>query len=170
MKFSYALLGLGMMTTASVAADLPGRNAPQAPKPVATFNQPFFVGAHIGTAAAYGDNIVNDGVVRVNLRAGYQFSPLFRLETSYDVGENRYHAGTVNGIVQYPVGRFTPYALVGGGYRWTEFKNEPVFVVGGGLRYDLTRNFEIDARYRYVTDRNRERDENVVTLGVNYKF
>ena len=154
------------------ASDLPRRTAPLAPvAPVATVaSLPFFVGLHVGATG------VNDGLDKpyiVNLRAGYEFSPYARVEASYDYAGNNgvhYHTGSVNGIAQYRFGTITPYALVGVGYRWSDFKNEPVYTVGGGVRYEFMRDVELDARYRYVTDRDRVRDDNIFTLGVNFKF
>ena len=38
------------------------------------------------------------------------------------------------------------------------------------VRYEITSNIEADLRYKYVTDTKRNLHENVVTLGMNYKF
>ena len=63
-----------------------------------------------------------------------------------------------------------PYALAGVGYRLSDVKNEPVWNAGLGVRYEVTSNIEVDGRYRYLSDFKRNRDENILTLGVNYKF
>jgi opacity protein-like surface antigen len=165
------------LSTAAMAADIPLRSAPLPPARPVVVEQttPFFVGIHAGAAAPYGYNFVDNSDLRVNARIGYEFSPYARIEGNYDYSWNdisalRSHTVTTNMIGQYRFGSVVPYVLVGGGYRWSDFKNEPVYNIGGGVRYELTRNFEVDARYRYVSDRNRVRDENVVTFGLNYKF
>jgi outer membrane autotransporter protein len=43
--------------------------------------------------------------------------------------------------------------------------------VGGGVAYNVTRNWQLDARYRYVDGWQGGREaEHAVSLGVNYKF
>jgi opacity protein-like surface antigen len=176
MKSLVIVSGL-FLSTAAVAADIPLRSAPLPPaRPVfVEQSRPFFVGVHAGVSAPYGQSDIFSDNARVNVRGGYEFSPYARIEANYDYNWNdvlalRSHTVTTNMIGQYRFGSVVPYVLVGGGYRWTEFNNEPVYNVGAGVRYEFTRNFEADARYRYISDRNRLRDENVVTLGLNYKF
>jgi opacity protein-like surface antigen len=176
MKSLIILAGL-FLSTVAVAADIPSRNAPLPPvRPVFVETvKPFFVGVHAGTTN-YDQKFWSDNTeFRANVRAGYELSPYARIEANYDYGHNsvsEFRTNTVTGnlIGQYRFGSIVPYALVGGGYRWSGIKNEPVYNVGGGVRYDLTSRFEVDARYRYVANFDNRRDENVVTLGVNYKF
>ena len=176
MKSLIILAGL-FLSTAAIAADIPSRNAPQSPaRPIfVEIVKPFFVGVHAGTTN-YNQNLWSDNTeFRANVRGGYEFSPYARVEANYDYGYSdvsAFRTNTVTGnlIGQYRFGSVVPYVLVGGGYRWSGIKNEAVYNVGGGVRYDLTSRFEVDARYRYVADFNNRRDENVVTLGVNYKF
>jgi len=170
MKTIVSAIFATMFAGTSYATDLPRRTAPLAPIAPVALSQPFFVGVHAGATG------VNDGIDKpyvVNLRAGYEFSPFARVEANYDYGYNsgtQYHMGSVNGIAQYRFGVVVPYVLAGVGYRWADIKNEPVYTVGGGVRYEFMQNFELDARYRYVTDRNRFRDDNIFTFGLNYKF
>ena len=56
------------------------------------------------------------------------------------------------------------------GYRFSPIKNEIVYNLGAGVRYEIMSNLEADLRYKYVTDYKRSHHENVITLGVNYKF
>jgi opacity protein-like surface antigen len=166
-----------LVSTAAVAADIPARTSPLPPTVTRVQqSQPFFVGIHVGVATPYnGDRLFETDNVRTNLRGGFEFSPYSRVEGNYEYNWNdnsnlRSHTVTTNLIGQYRFGSVVPYILVGGGYRWSNFKNEPVYNVGGGVRYELTTIFEVDARYRYVTDRNQIRDENVFTLGLNFRF
>jgi opacity protein-like surface antigen len=175
MKRIVILAGL-FLSTAAVAADLPSRFAPLPPTVVRTEqSNPFFVGVHFGTTNYDQKLWSNNSEVRANVRAGYEFSPYVRLEANYDYGHSDirdFRTNTVTGnlIGQYRFGSVVPYALAGGGYRWSGIKNEAVYNVGGGVRYEMTSRFEVDARYRYVANFDNRRDENVATLGVNYKF
>lgn len=175
MKSIVILSGL-FLSTAAVAADIPSRFTPLPPTVVrAEKTNPFFVGVHLG-ASNYDQKLwSNNSEFRANVRAGYEFSPYFRIEGNYDYGYSdvsaeRTNTVTGNLIGQYRFGPIVPYALLGGGYRWSGFKNESVYNVGAGVRYEIASRFEVDARYRYVADFNNRRDENVMTLGVNYKF
>jgi opacity protein-like surface antigen len=175
MKSFVVLSGL-FLSTAAVAADLPSRTAPLPPTVVrAQQTSPFFVGVHLGTTNVGQSLWSNNTEFRVNVRGGYEFSPYVRLEGNYDYGSSdfsglRTNTITGNVIGQYRFGSIVPYVLVGGGYRWSGFKNEAVYNVGGGVRYDITPRFEVDARYRYVANFDNRRDENVATVGLNYKF
>jgi opacity protein-like surface antigen len=172
------IIAASMISTSAFAADIPSRTAPLPPqRPV--FEQPsypFFVGIHVGTSQFQGQRSWSDNSnARVNVRAGWEFSPYGRLEGNYEYSWNEFsvlnsNTLTTNLIGQYRLGSVVPYVLVGGGYRWSHFKDEPVYNVGGGVRYEFTPRVEADLRYRYVFDRDRLRDENVVTLGVNYRF
>ena len=105
-----------LASTAVQAADLPSKNAPL--PPVREVAQPqfyagAFVGANIGTDNWTGDN-------RVGAVAGWQPYKYLRVEGVYEYGWNGGNSRTSNSIVanaigQYPVGIFTPYALVGTG-------------------------------------------------------
>ena len=160
-----------LIAGSAVAADLPSRSAP--PAPVVQAPVSWYVGLNGGTIAG------NSGTVGVN--GGLQYGQYVRVEGAYDyantgggnlLGQNT-NLLTGNFIVQYPVDQFkvTPYALAGAGYRWSSVKNEPVYNVGGGVRYGLTSNVDLDARYRYVSSTSDStRNASVYTLGVNYKF
>ena len=175
-KYVASLVGI-LATSAVSAADLPSKGDPVAPvKPSATESTDFYVGGSIGSKAAWNQNPWY-GSLRANARLGWELNDFVRVEGDYDYAWNeasrlRSHTVTTNAIGQYKIGfvPVVPYALAGVGYRWSETKNEPVYVAGAGVRYDITSNIEADARYRYITDRNRHRDENVITIGVNYKF
>lgn len=168
----YALMGL-VVSTAAFATDLPSRNMPTAPF-VGAESSSWYAGVAVGGITSENAWYNN---VRVNTSLGHELNSFSRVEATYDYknnnrSENRSHTGMVNGIGQYKLPYFslTPYALAGVGYRIADVKNEPVWNVGGGVRYDLTSNIGVDGRYRYLSDFNRLRDENIVTLGVNYKF
>jgi opacity protein-like surface antigen len=168
----YALMGL-VVSTAAFATDLPSKNMPTAPF-VGAESSSWYAGVAVGGITSQNAWYNN---VRVNTSLGHELNSFSRVEATYDYknnnrSENRSHTGMVNGIGQYKMPYFslTPYALAGVGYRIADVKNEPVWNVGGGVRYDLTSNIGVDGRYRYLSDFNRLRDENIVTLGVNYKF
>ena len=111
------------------------------------------------------------------MTVGYEFNRNFRseLNVSNRFGSDRGQIVTADAIVGVPVGAFTPYALVGVGYGFNGLgrNGDPasLWSVGGGVRYGLTRNVELDARYRYTRQFNDERlDSNAATIGVNFRF
>ena len=169
-----AAIALASMATVSFGADLPGRTAPAAPAAAVVATPSFFVGARVGSLSDQIDSW--NGRVTGGLTGGYEVNDFVRVEGNYDYSHsdqvsNRNHIVTGNVIGQYKIGfGLVPYALAGVGYRWNDLKDEAVWNVGGGVRYDIARNIEADLRYRYIADFDRVRENNVVTLGVNYKF
>ena len=155
-----------LASTAAIASDLPSRSA--APAPVFTqAASPFYVGVRGGL-----DYKKDDQKFSVGGNAGYEVNSYVRGEVGYDYlnDADKTHAVTGNFIVQFPVMTFTPYALAGVGYRWTDIKNDYVYNVGGGVRYSVTKDIELDARYRYINDFDNVKHNNVISLGANYKF
>lgn len=157
--------------TSAMAGDLPSRK--QAPAaPVVTSDSGFYAGLRGGVV--FTDNVT------IGAGVGYQFSRFIRAEANYDYLNNDKNnvnglsssVATGNLIGQYPLAQWglTPYALAGVGYRWADIKNEPVWNVGAGVRYAVTQNVEVDARYRYISSFANERQGNAFTLGLNYKF
>lgn len=162
-----------LAATSAFAGDLPSRKtAPLPPTREVQSDSGFYAGIRGGVV--FTDNVT------VGAGAGYQFNKFVRGEVNYDYLNN--DGNKVNGmsssvvtgnvIGQYPLAQWnlTPYALAGVGYRWSDFKNEPVWNVGAGVRYGVTKNVELDARYRYISSFQNERQGNAFTLGLNYKF
>lgn len=161
-------------STAALATDLPSKMTPSVPAPVASVGIPFFVGVRGGELYKSG---VNNWTVGGN--AGYEVNKFFRFETDYDRFNNKNKDAkadvmTVNAIGQMPLGfmNITPYALAGVGYAWNTVKNQDVYAVGGGVRYSVTNNIELDGRYRHIANFKNEKGtkNDAVTIGVNYKF
>lgn len=175
-KYVASLVGIFAASAVS-AADLPSKGNPIAPsKPTTSESTSIYGGFSVGSLASTSLSPWYGGAY-TNARLGWELNEYVRLEGDYDFAWNetsnrRAHIVTGNVIGQYKIGFIpvVPYALAGAGYRWSGIKNEPVYVAGAGVRYDIDSNFEIDARYRYITDADRKRDANVMTLGVNYKF
>jgi opacity protein-like surface antigen len=167
-----AALGL-FAATAVQAADLPKRTPPLPPIPDRVALEPqFYAGAFVGGVAT--DFSSWSGDARIGAVAGWQPFKYARVEGVYEYGwngDNARHSNSLvaNAIGQYPIGNFTPYALVGTGYRWST-NNEAIWNVGAGVRYSITRNIETDLRYRYVADYNVNNHQNVITIGLNYRF
>jgi hypothetical protein len=163
--------------TAVNAADVPSKSVPLPPtNPTTVASTTYFAGVHIGSNASINQDLWY-GSLRGAVRGGWEFSEYARVEGNYDFAwsersADRSHTVTTNLIGQYKIGYVpvTPYVLAGVGYRWTGVKDEPVYNVGAGVRYDITSNIEVDGRYRYITDKDRKRDSNVVSIGANYKF
>lgn len=175
MKSILSALALGLsLTTAATAADLPARTAPL--PPTITRTAPltgFYVGADLGYGAR-GENFVG------GINGGYDFG-YFRLEAGYDYMAQGKLSGsgvslaTANGIVEYSFGAITPYALAGIGYSFgggsaTPWNDKAAYALGGGVRYAVTTNVELDARYRYVAPTDNRVHDHLLTAGVSYRF
>lgn len=165
--FKYAIIAATFAFTSSAAAtDLPNRKqAPLPPTPVRTTDGAFFG--------------VRGGVVNENLTVGgvtgYRFNRMAAVEANYDYinssnDDKKANIGTVNITGGAPLGPSMVYTLAGVGYRWSDVKDEPVWNVGAGIRYDLTKSLELDGRYRYIANFENERTSNVFSVGVNFKF
>jgi opacity protein-like surface antigen len=160
-------------STAALATDLPSKKEAPAPAFTQAQNNPFYVGIRGGDLYK---NEVNNWTVGGN--AGYEVNKFARVEVNYDRLNNKdikalkTDAVTGNAIAQLPFNLFniTPYALAGVGYGWSDYKNGGIYNVGGGVRYGVTNNVELDARYRYISDFKNEITTNAFTAGVNYKF
>lgn len=162
-----------LSATTAFAADLPSRKyAPPAPVVERPAHMPFFIGLNAG-----GTTKTENGTV--GAVAGYEFNQYFRAEGTYDhyfgksvpFGPNIVEdAVALNGVVSYPFGAFSPYALAGVGYRWSDVANEGIYNVGLGARYALTERVELDGRYRFISNFDNNRTDNVFTVGMNVKF
>lgn len=174
-----ALFGLiaSVAATSAIATDLPSRTNvpfPSTREYVDLYQPQFHVGGYIGSRVA--DNAYWNNSARLGVVAGWQPFSYMRLEGAYEYGWNntRWSRNSntlfMNAVAQYPVGlSFTPYVLAGTGYRWA-VRDSTVWNIGGGIRYNLTQNVEADLRYRYVSDYNMRNHENVISLGLNYRF
>ena len=176
-KSILTFIGVAAVTSAS-AADVPMRISPRAPILVSSpiISTPFFVGVSIGSVAKTDLNPWY-GSLRFNVKGGYEFSEYARVEANYDYNyatKSHFasHILSTNLIGQYKISYVpvVPYVLAGVGYRFSPIKNEIVYNLGAGVRYEITKNIEADLRYKYVTDFKRARDESVITIGANYKF
>jgi opacity protein-like surface antigen len=162
-------------STAALSSDLPSKMAAPAPAPVASSaSLPYFAGVRGGDLYK---NEVHNWTVGGNV--GYEANKFVRVEAGYDRFNDKDNTGkadvvTGNVIGQLPLNFFniTPYALAGVGYAWNDVKNQTIYNVGGGVRYGLTKNFEIDARYRHIFNFKNETGtkNDAFTAGVNYKF
>lgn len=137
-----------------------------------------YVGANIGTQL----DATKQSAVGATL--GYQVAPYARVELNYDhLWQNRTQGQTLfaHGIAQYrvPNTRITPYVLAGVGTGFNSLgtlrhgDSTMLYDVGGGVRYAVTDNVELDARYRNVRAFNtnvRDRSSDIISVGVNWRF
>ncbi len=139
-------------------------------------------GVYVGGFA--GSNFRDATDYQVGGVLGYQFRRNWAAELTYDYNQlnNRTDGQMVMANVVYgrTVGQtgITPYALVGAGMGWNNLgvsntgSNVALYNVGGGVRYSVTSNVDLDARYRYVGafDDSLGTNYNVVTGGINVRF
>lgn len=191
-KLITALFAIAAGVSVASATDLPSRKAASAPAvSTSVFGLGgFYVGGNVGGNVANFDAISYDKTpIFVGLTAGYEWNRYVRTEATVDystkAAPTTSQAGQTvfaNAVVQYPIGfNITPYAFAGIGYGWNAWGKgandfvddaKALYNIGGGLRYDLTKNVELDGRYRYIQAINGAKFENnhVISLGANYKF
>ena len=175
---SIKLAAVSMLALSSVAlaADLPSKSAPAAPTAPSLFSETsYYVGGFIGAEPKKVEPWY--GSIRGGVNAGYNITSFAAVEALYEYHYNeskalRSNAGYINGIGQLkvPFIPVVPYALAGVGYRMSDAKDQAVFNVGAGMKYELTSNIDLDVRYRYVSDFDRKFHNNAVTVGGAYKF
>ena len=177
MKTFAIALAAGLLTATTVLAQTPARTAPAAAPAAAPL-----AGLYIGTSVSLsGTNLETASGLGQSLTVGYQVTRNIAVEGvlshSYGSGaQNDGQTGFVNIVAGQAFGPVTPYALVGvgagiNGAGNTDKEAEGLWNVGAGVAYNVTRNWQIDARYRYVDAISATRDaEHAVSLGVNYKF
>jgi opacity protein-like surface antigen len=137
-----------------------------------------YVGANVG-------NTFRDATEwQAGVVVGYQFRTNWAVEATYDF--NRMDQG-VNGqnvmanlVYSRPWGTtgVTPYVLAGAGVGWNASgergsgDNLALYNVGGGVRVNVYRGLDLDARYRYVGafEEDSRGNTHMLTLGAIYKF
>jgi opacity protein-like surface antigen len=130
-----------------------------------------YVGAHAGS------NLRTNSDYSVGGSVGYQFTPNYAVEVTYDYNamsqshtvltRGKSHtvqtngngqAAMLNGVYSRRIGTsvFTPYVLAGAGMGWNNLgvtgtqSNATLYNVGAGLRVNWTSGVDFDARYRYI--------------------
>lgn len=178
MKTFAITLAAGLFAATAAFAQGPARNAPAAAPAAAAPLAGLYVGASVDFGGASLDNARGWGN---SLTVGYQATRNIAVEAvlsqNYGTGtQNDGQTGFVNVVVGQGFGPVTPYVLVGagagiGGAGDADKDAEGLWNVGAGVAYNITRNWQLDARYRYVDAIAATRDaEHAVSLGVNYKF
>jgi opacity protein-like surface antigen len=181
---------LTMAASAAIAADLPSRRAATSLPVFATELSPWYVGVQAGLPAGNRDRLELDTSAAIlGLTAGYEVNPFLRLEgnfvnrsTKNDATAGQMATANAIGQLTIPGTVITPYVMGGVGYGWNAYGDPnngygaALWNIGGGVRVALTDNWELDGRYRYVQQfksyvpSGEKINENIVTLGVNYRF
>ena len=169
MKTFVTALFTGLLITSVASAQTPA-----APAPLSGF----YVGTSVNLS---GTDLSESRDTAVSLTAGYSVTRNIAVEATlahaFDNGSRAGgQTGFVNVVAGMPVGPITPYVLAGAGVGVngagdSDKGMEGLWNVGAGASYNVTRNWQLDARYRYVDAISATREaEHVVSLGVNYKF
>jgi len=135
--------------------------------PVAAQDKKWFAGPTVGSTWTHGTALGFDG--------GYQVNKYLAVETAYDRVFNTaspIDLWSANMVAGYPIDRtkVKPYALAGLGYQWQWNANQGVWSVGGGVKVELAKGVDLDARYRYVQGLWNQNNQNVVSIGTIFKF
>lgn len=175
MKKTICAIALVLSTATAFATDtssIPSRTNPIAPVGGSLVEPKMWVGVNAGISAT--DGINSDAPWSVGAVAGYnvvRLGPLgLGIEGTYDYKKGVTQDISGNVLASLKFGSFSPYGLAGIGYRWADVKNEKTWTVGGGVKYAVSRNIEVDTRYRRIEDWDRARPDDRVTIGVNFKF
>lgn len=181
MKNIITASALILFASVASAANLPEKKVAPTP-PVIEAPASWYVGVNAGGNVRSDQNVQNTPA-SVGGVVGYNFHPRVALEATLDQvfpknGANAQTRGMVNTVLSpfHEVFGFTPYVLAGIGGQTSDIRDgrnasKAVYNVGGGVKYAITKNWDADLRYRYVnTLNNTNRDTNVVSFGVNYKF
>ena len=143
---------------------------------------PSLAGVYLGVNA--GSNFRTNSDYQVGGSVGYQFTPNYAAEITYDYNEitrtSNSQAVMFNGVYSRRVGdsRVTPYALAGAGVGWNGLgvsgtgSNAALYNVGAGVRVNLVGAVDFDARYRYMAlfDFTNGYTQHVLTGGVRVNF
>lgn len=182
-KLVTAVLAFTAMVAAASAANLPDKKVTPAPAaPAIEAPASWYVGVNGGGNYHRGDSY-SQIPGTAGFVVGRNINKQFAVEATYDYyfkkdGVKDNQRGAINAIYS-PVELFgfRPYALAGIG---AEARNtsivkngdaRAIYNVGGGVKYDITKSWETDLRYRYVSDwANKDKAANVVSFGLNYKF
>jgi opacity protein-like surface antigen len=176
MKHTIAALALIATTASAMAADVPSRAEPAAPKaPAILSDKSLYVGFNAGALVTDGFN--KNAPYSVGVVGGYKvfgFGPVgVTAEGTYDYDKNKNNTFTGNVIGSYKIGALSPYALAGAGYRYYDAratKDEAIWNVGGGVKYAITSSIDADARYRRIEGFDSKNKEDRATFGLNFKF
>ena len=180
-KTIVATLAILASTVVASATDLPSKTkAPAAPLPT------FALGGYVGVNA--GGNVTSDRVYTGGAVAGWNVNPFLAVEGGYAFSDpdNKVKVGsvfkkdyqnavTVSALPQFkvPGTDVTAYALGGVGYQWnTVTADHSIYKVGGGLKYDVTSQWQLDGRYTRTDafEKAYRGYDDRATVGVNYKF
>ena len=164
------------LSSVAVAADLPSKTQPAIPSVKSiTGDTTYYVGGFIGAEPKKVEPWY--GSLRGGVNAGYNLTSFAAVEAAYEYQYSPVKALRSNTLFANGVGQMkvpfipvVPYALAGVGYRISDAKDQAVWNVGAGVKYEITSNIDLDLRYRYVSDFDRKAHNNAVTLGAAYKF
>ena len=150
------------LTSSAIAADL----TKKVPLPPVRYESslPSFIGINAG--GLYN----NDEEYTLGVTVGTSITDHIVGEIAYD-HFNDLNANQVasNILLQGSQNVVTPYILGGVGYRWAE-QDESVWNIGAGAKVALTDNIDFDARYRHVVGFETDREDDVITGGLIFKF
>lgn len=176
---------LVLVASVANAANLPEKKATPTP-PARAVEAPsgWYVGVNAGGNVSRNYSIA-DTPTTVGGVVGYNFNSMFAAEADIDYMQKKNNVPTqtrvtLNGIVS-PFGSFfgfKPYVLAGAGVQKHDMRvsnlqdgNKSIYQVGGGVKYAINKDWEVDGRYRRVNNfDNNLKNNDIFTLGLNYKF
>jgi opacity protein-like surface antigen len=139
-------------------------------------------GVYVGVNA--GSNFRTGSDYQVGGSVGYQFTPNYAAEVTYDYNDitriSNSQAVMFNGVYSRRIGTspVTPYALAGAGMGWNGLgvsgtgSNATLYNVGAGVRVNVSGPVDLDVRYRYMApfDFTNGYTQHVFTGGMRVNF
>jgi opacity protein-like surface antigen len=137
-------------------------------------------GVYVGAAAATQGRALEDAQWGGSASVGYRVNRFLAVEaladfTAQTETQRAGQAVFANVIAGYPLGPITPYVLAGAGYGFNALAGadneaQALWNAGVGVAYNLSANWQVDARYRRVEAFSGDVTADRVTLGLNYRF
>lgn len=109
----------------------------------------------------------------VGLAVGADLNKNLRVEGAYEYSvDSKSHNlyGHVMPQTTIPTTGITPYVLVGLGVDLESLDSKPLYVLGAGVRTELTKALDLDLRFRRIDSVDNNDRREVVTAGVALKF
>lgn len=129
--------------------------------------------ADLYVAGNLGTKVEGSREGTVGLAVGAELNKNLRVEGAYehslDSKSNNLY-GHVMPQATIPTTGITPYVLVGLGVDLESLDSKPLYVLGAGVRTELTKALDLDLRFRRIDSVDNNDRREVVTAGIALKF
>ena len=120
-----------------------------------------------------GTHATGSGDAVVGIAVGSDLHKNLRVEGAYEYDVDAKKNSLFGHVIpqaQIPGTSLTPYLLAGVGVDVESLDSRPMYVVGGGLRVELSKAVDFDVRYRRIDSVSNNDKQEVVSTGLSLKF